>query len=114
MKSKRNIATEGLSGRILQFVFSQRHGKTFVGHSPETSEDVSEAQKQVRSTFKMAATYAKGILSDPAIKTAYQQKAKPGQSAYNVALADFFRAPQIGDLDISGYNGQAGSTVVAT
>lgn len=37
--------------------------------------------------------------------------AKPGQSAYNVAVADFFRAPDIEEVDLTAYGGQVGDVI---
>jgi hypothetical protein len=52
-----------------------------------------------------------GILSDPELTAAYDSKAKPGQSARNVAVADFFHAPDIHDVDVTGYRGLPGDVI---
>lgn len=113
MKSSDNFATEGLSGSYKQVVFSQRFGETIVRKRPKRKATRSAAQKAVAATFTEAATYAKNILQDASIKQAYELKAKPGQSAFNCAISDFFKAPVIGDIDTTGYSGQTGSTVIA-
>jgi hypothetical protein len=41
----------------------------------------------------------------------YAKKATAGQSAFNVAVADFFNAPNIQEIDISAYTGQVGSLI---
>lgn len=111
MKSKNNILTEGLSGRINQVVFRQRYGETIVSKRPHFTVASSAAQQQVRISFKEAVIYAKAILSDAVRKRAYQLRAKRGQTAFNLAIADFFKLPHIGDIDTSAYTGQAGSTI---
>ena len=115
MKSTNNFATEGLSGTYKQVVFRQRVGETIVGKRPKRKKGAAlpAAIQAVNATFKLAAIYAKSILQDLAIKAAYAAKAKPGVSAFNMAIADFFKPPTIGEIDSSGYNGQVGSTVIA-
>ena len=41
----------------------------------------------------------------------YAQKASAGQSAFNVAVADYFNAPDIQEIDVTAYTGQIGSTI---
>ncbi|RYZ18452.1 MAG: hypothetical protein EOP49_49605, partial [Sphingobacteriales bacterium] len=110
-RSKNNIATQGLSGSIDQFVFRQLHGKTVVAKRPKTSESVKPAQQVVRNIFKMATIYAKNALSNPVLLQFYRSKARKGQSPYNMALADYCKPPEIGDIDASSYNGSIGSTI---
>jgi len=112
-KSKNNIATHGLSGQVDQLVFRQWFGKTIVGKTSRHSTSVSAAQEQVRLTFRQATTYAKAAITDNAIRLLYKSKAEPGQSAYNMAVADFFKPPEIGEIDSTGYTGQTGSKIIA-
>lgn len=112
-QSKNNIVTEGLSGKVYQLVFRQWFGRTVVAKRPRKLNTATSNQLSVRESFKNAAIYAKAAITDAALKLAYKAKAKPGQSAYNIALADFFSPPEIGEIDSSGYNGQVGSTLIA-
>lgn len=111
-KSNNNIVTHGLSGRIDELVFRQRFGQTVVTRNPRVSREPSNAQLSLRSRFRQAAAYAKAAVSDAATKLFYGSKAKEGQSAYNVALADFFNTPEIGEIDTSAYNGSTGSRIM--
>jgi hypothetical protein len=110
-QSKNNIVTEGLSGKVYQLVFRQWFGKTIVAKRPRTFSTNSASQLSIRDSFKKAAVYAKAAITDAATRLAYKAKAKPGQSAYNMAFADFFKPPSIGDIDTSTYSSQAGSTI---
>ena len=112
-QSKNNIVTKGLSGKVYQLVFKQWFGRTVVAKRPRKFSTVTSNQLNIRETFKNAAAYAKAAITDAALKLAYKAKAKPGQTAYNMAVADFFTLPEIGEIDSSGYNGQAGSTLIA-
>ncbi len=113
-ESKNNLATEGLSGQVGNLVFRRRKGdgKVFVSVHPSARQGVpSEAQQQVNSRFQEAVIYGKSVIADPDKKALYGEKAAVGQSAYNVAVADYFSAPDIKEVDLSAYTGQAGSTI---
>jgi hypothetical protein len=114
MKTFKNIVTEGLSGRIKQLVFRQWQGQTVVASAPSPSSIPATAGQQLtRVTFREAAIYAKAVLTDTVIKLAYKAKTKRGQSPYNLAIADFFKPPTIGNIDASAYTARAGSFITA-
>lgn len=48
---------------------------------------------------------------DPDSKAEYAEKAAGGKTAYNVAVADFFSAPDIDEIDLSSYTGTVGDTI---
>ncbi|MGV8135023.1 MAG: hypothetical protein AB2L20_07400 [Mangrovibacterium sp.] len=113
-KSSKSMATEGLRGQVGNFVFRRHKAdrKILVLHHPGEQEvESSEAQKTTRVKFQQAAIYGHAAVIDQQLKAKYQAAAKPGQSAYNVAVADFFRAPDIEEVDISGYSGQVGDEI---
>jgi hypothetical protein len=109
--SKNNIVTQGLSGRVDQLVFRQKSGKTIVSKRPGDYGPPSAAQLDVRSRFTQAVLYARAAVADAATKLFYASKAKPWQTAYNVAFSDFFKTPEIGGIDVSAYNGSIGSRI---
>lgn len=59
----------------------------------------------------MCSTYARTVKNDPDIYAAYKASARNGQSAYNVALADSFNAPEIREVHTDGYTGKAGDKI---
>ena len=114
-ESNKNLGTEGLRGSVANFVFRHRKmdGKTFVQHAPgKRTEAPSDLQLENQEKFQRAVIYGKAQMSDPARKTAYRAKAGPGESAYNVSVADYFNAPKIEVVDVSAYTGVAGSIIV--
>jgi len=114
-QSKNNIVTHGLSGKVGDIlVFSQRGGKTIVGKVPAHSQAVTDKQLAVQSKFQQAVIYAQASLGDNALKAEYAAQAKKGLTAYNVAVADFFNAPDIQSVDLSNYNGGVGNTIAIT
>lgn len=115
-KSKNNVVTHGLSGKIGDMlVFSQRNGQTIVGKVPkERTAPDSAKQAAHKKKFQEAVLYAKSIMGDAALKKQYEEEAKQsehGANAYNVALADFLQAPEIEEIDLSQYTGKKGEFI---
>ncbi len=106
----------GMSGKLwdmLVFRQSSRQSSetTIAAKTGTRVADYSDKQKGIWVVFKKAAAYAKAAIADAVTKAAYKAMATGGQSAYNLAFADYFTPPTIGDLDSSAYNGVAGSTI---
>jgi hypothetical protein len=49
-------------------------------------------------------------MADTAAKTVYETKAK-GTQVFALAVADFFNAPAVDEIDLSQYTGKAGETI---
>jgi hypothetical protein len=92
-------------------VFRQTAGGTVVQSRPRTSGKVTEAQRAQRRKFQRAVLYAGVTVNDPELGPAYAAKAKPGQSARNVAVADYMHAPDIEEIDVSGDRGLPGDVI---
>ncbi|SIO49269.1 hypothetical protein [Chitinophaga niabensis] len=112
-KSNDNVITRGASGTFgSQVVFSQRHGNTIMGKPPRTSNiPPTEKQLAVRDRFLTATQYAKAVNANEAQKAIYKVAAKLGQSAYNVALTDAIKPPEIKEIDRSQYTGLTNSFI---
>ena len=111
-KSKNNIITHGLSGKVGDIlVFRQRAGQTIVSKVPVQSGELTENQKAVNRKFQQAVIYAKASLADASLKAAYAAEAEGAQTGYNIAIADFFHAPDISEVDFSAYAGQPGDKI---
>lgn len=114
--SRNNVIVHGFSGKFGEMlVFRQKDGKTLATQAPgERTQPPSAKQQEVLDKFQRAVIYGKTVMADPMMKQAYKDKAGPGESAYNVAIADFFKAPNIDNVDLSGYTGQAGQQIKIT
>jgi hypothetical protein len=113
-QSKNNVVTYGLSGIIGDLLqFRQSGGKTVVSKRPVFSGKASEKQQGQRYRFQQATVYGKNAIDRPEIREQYAEEArkKKGISPYNVAIADFFNAPDIRDIDLSAYTGQTGDEI---
>jgi len=112
-ESKNNVVTHGLSGKIDLLVFRQKGTKTIVSKVPhKSSKPATAAQEAVKERFQQAVIYGKSVTADPTAKAAYEDQAKEGQSAYNVAIADFFNAPDIEEINVQNYTGAIGSKII--
>lgn len=90
-----NIVTTGLSGKLGNLiVFRNRGGKTIVAKAPKKKQtEWSEAQERHRLKFQEAVLYAKSAIANETTKEAYKASAEEGETAYNVAVADFLNSP---------------------
>lgn len=116
-KSRNNVVTHGLSGLIGDLlVFRQRANKTIVADRPKLSTKLPTAiQMEIRERFKRASRYAKSALKDLALKASYQLAAKPGQTAHNVAFADYQKAPEFyEDVNLTSYTGTIGDEITVS
>jgi len=112
-KVRNNIVIQGLSGTLGDQVTikQDKAGRTIVGVKPTFSENrqFTEQQRAQQEKFKEATAYAKTAAQS---EEAYATRAEgTPQSAYNVAVADWFHTPEIGEIDLSEWTGQAGQAI---
>ncbi|MDR2919021.1 MAG: hypothetical protein LBV72_06620 [Tannerella sp.] len=114
--SKDNLITYGLSGLLgKQIVFRTQKGRTIISKRTKPKDRKSKAQLKQRSRFSEATLYAKGAIADKDIRKLYDAKAQKSdklQTAFNVAVADYMRAPEIGHIDVTGYKGNTGNLII--
>jgi hypothetical protein len=112
---KSNLATKGLSGMLGHtLVFRQSFGKTYVSAAPVvTDREPTVSQQEQRIRFQEAVFYAKAAIRKAETKDAYQSAAqkREAQTAYSVAVADYFHAPDIKRVDLEAYSGVAGDPI---
>ncbi|MFD1628624.1 hypothetical protein [Pseudopedobacter beijingensis] len=113
MKVVDNDLVMGASGKIgKMLVFRQKAGKTIIAKRGIRTAPLSVDQEAVTERFREAAIYAKKVSDDPLKKALYEAVAKPGQTAFNLALADFWKAPVVKKITLDDYNGQIGGTIL--
>ena len=112
-KSDDNVLTHGLSGKVGDLlVFRRVNGKTVVSKTPsKLHREPTQKQKEQQEHFQEAVIYGKTVMVTPELKAQYETSVPDGKSVYQVALADFLKAPDIKEVDVSKYNGQVGSTI---
>jgi hypothetical protein len=104
-----NIVPSGLTGSLGNKLVLRRgrRGQTIVSKKPVFAPDrvFSAAQKAHQQAFREAAAYAKTAKNG---QTYLKKAEKTGQAPYNLAVRDWFNKPQIVELDVTGWNGEAG------
>jgi hypothetical protein len=107
------VVTHGLRGMVGgMLVFKQVNGKTVVAQRPrKSSKPPTEDQLERQQKFREAAIYAKNAIKEPQLKEIYDAFAGKGKSAYNIAFADYYKAPILSKAMVSNYNGTVGATV---
>lgn len=106
-KVRNNIVMQGLSGLLgNQLLIRQdKAGRTIIGARPKYNVNrvLSETQKQHHHNFREAVAYAQSARST----AVYIDKAEgTPMNPYNVALADWFHAPEILEIDLGSWSGQ--------
>lgn len=111
---KDNIITDGLSGMLGgKIVFRKMGDKTVVSTRPVNTAAPTDGQLAVRERFQEAVIYAKAAADDPATNAIYDPTAKKRKrTVYQVAVADFFKAPKINEVNLSDYKGQLGDVIM--
>jgi len=107
-----NLFLDRLSGSLGdQLVVKKgRGGRTIVCKKPTFREDreFSPAQLARQQAFREAAAYAKEQKRNPL----YIEKAQgTGKCSYNVAIGDYLHPPQILEIDLSAWSGEAGQVL---
>lgn len=114
-KSENNEVMFGARGRVGNLVVFKNFGnnQTVISRLKKRVKNpvYTAKQEDVKYKFKEAVIYARGIVNDVDLAAFYQKFAKPGTSAYNLALADFCKAPEIRLIDIDNYLGQIGDNI---
>lgn len=114
-KSENNEVMFGARGRVGNLVVFKNFGsnQTVISRLKRKVKNpvYTVKQENVKYKFREAVIYAKGIINDPDLVAFYQKFAKPGTSAYNLALADFCKAPEIRLIDADNYVGQIGDQI---
>jgi hypothetical protein len=113
-KVKLNPIIEQVRGQVGDLVFRRRGDEVVIGRKPDTEgREWSEAQLAHRERFRQAALYGKIVMADAEAKAIYEEVARAtGQPVFSLTVADFFNAPSVDEVDVSGYAGHVGDTIV--
>jgi len=111
-KVRNNVMVRGLSGSFGEqmVIRIDKAGRTIVSNKPEFDENrvFTPAQQAQQERFREASIYAK----DAKDQVIYKEKAEgTSKTSANVAMADWFHAPEIKEIDLSEWAGQAGQCI---
>lgn len=114
MAKSENLILKDSSGSIgkIMTITKRRSGNIQIGkHRGASNTPATDEQLKIQSKFKESIIYGKAVLADPNLKALYAAAAKGDQSAYNVAVRDAFKAPEITKINTELYDGLVGSTI---
>jgi hypothetical protein len=109
---RQNIVMQGLSGTLGEQLVIKvaKGGRTIVSVKPTFDENraFSAAQQEQQQAFREAVAYAK----EQKDNQIYIAKAEgTSKNAYNLAMADWFHAPEILEINLDGWSGEAGQVL---
>ncbi len=110
-KSEDNEVMFGARGQVGNLVvFKKYYGRTIISKVRTKRDKPSYSLKQelAKERFKEGVIYAKGVVQDQILSDFYRPLAKNGVSIYNLALADFCKAPEIKSINADYYQGNIG------
>lgn len=113
----RNPLVKGASGKFGDhFVYKTRGKRTSIAQLPKARKnaELTEQQTTIRDLFASAGLYAKGAISSPELKAAYQKKVNGQNTAYNIAFRDYLKAPKVLKIETEYYNGTVNSKIIIT
>ena len=109
-KVTNNIVTQGLSGKLgNQIVFrAGKGGQTIVAVKPASGREFNAEQQAHHEAFRNAIAYARSA-KDEAV---YVVKAQgTTMNPFNAAVADWFRQPQVLEIDTNTWTGEVGEVI---
>ncbi len=109
-----NPVMQGVSGKIGKtLIFRQmKNGTTVIAMRPKPrTKPITPAEAATHQRFKEAAHIAKKRSQDPILRAQYLAKAKPGQSAYLVALTEYLNTPKTKQETLENPNIDAKKTI---
>jgi len=97
---KDNLLLHAVRGTLgNQFTIYERNDQIIIAKKRGPSKNKpTKKQLEARYKMKVAAAYAKAILLDPEIKAYYKSLAGPGQNAYNMAVKDAYKSPEVQNI----------------
>lgn len=103
----------GVGGLVVR---KGRRGKYTLSNKPDMSElTPSEAQAAQRKVFARAVDYGKSVLADPDQLAFYEGLAEQkDMPVLALCVGDYLNSPTMDDLDLSGYRGRVGDSILIT
>ncbi len=110
--SNTNMITMGYHGRVSNFVLRRWGDRSILSSVPVFKKNRwSKAQKLNRRRFREAMHRTQAIMKNPEMSRYYRSRRKRRQTAWNVAVADYMKKPEIKRTDLSGYQGRKGDPI---
>jgi hypothetical protein len=111
---KVNPIIEQMSGRMGDLVFKRYGDDVVIARAPDRNgHEPTAAQLAAQERFRKATQYGKLALAQPQTRALYEAAAEEaGLPLFSFIVADYFRAPVVDEVNVDGYSGQTGETIV--
>jgi hypothetical protein len=108
-----NNLVKNYRGKVGGLIFRLVGGRTVVSVLPDyRGRKWTKAQKANRRRFRKGMDYAREILKDPVMALFYKKKIKKkNQSAWNMAVSDYMKNPELAFIDGHSYKGAKGDQI---
>jgi hypothetical protein len=84
-----------------QITIYERNGQIIMAKKRcKSKKKPTQLQLIAREKLETAAAYARQMLQDPELKEYYKSKAGPGQNAYNMAIKDAYKSPEVQNVQV--------------
>jgi hypothetical protein len=102
-----------LRGQVGGLVFRRYGDQVVVARKLDVAgREWSEAQRAHRERFRQATIYGGMVMADAEAKVLYEEAARAkGKPLFGLTVADFFNAPSIEEVDLSGYADGVGDEI---
>lgn len=111
-KVELNSSLSQLHGKVDQWVYRERDGKTQVFPYQKQEDSPTPAQSGNRQRFRAAHAYAKSVLADPLKSIRYRKlAAERGCPPNAILVGNFLTPPVVEHVDLSAYHGVAGDMI---
>ena len=114
-RSSNNVLTRNYTGKVAgQYSLRMKGNQSILAGLPKPRKERSDTEKTkaIKRKFSLAVIYGKKAIASPELKAAYQAIAKKNQSAYNAAMLDALKGPELTNLRTDGYSGAAGQSLI--
>src|SRR5579862_3022139 len=107
-KRRINPSLGDITGKIGNLVHYNRKGKVLVRRAPTRTKPATPPERNNQNRFRLAQIFAEAVLQDARQRARYTQAAAGlDASAQNMAVSDFYHAPNLSEVDLSTYTGRA-------
>jgi hypothetical protein len=109
-----NPIFEQMSGKLGDLVFKRYGEEVVIARAPDMDgRTFTPGQLAAQERFRKAAQYGKLAFAEAATRLAYAAAAQEAhQPVFALMVADYLRVPVVDELNVDGYTGQAGETIV--
>lgn len=118
MKTKGNLIVKYASGGVgKQLIAKTWKGRPYLASYPVFPENREFSEKQIahQMRFRQATSYAKWLVDSGEVPEIYEAKAERKRlTVYNIAIKDFFNAPDVYSIDLQDYTGKAGEEILVS